>query len=135
LAALALSASYLFEIVDALSRRDDPIKALDPEYLPKVAIQVPAYNEPVEVVTETLKSLAALDYPDLIVQVVDNNTPEEATWRALEALCKELGPRFQFMHLEKWPGHKAGALNEATRMLPADVEVIVVVDSDYVVKP
>src|SRR5438309_10422683 len=135
LAALALSASYLFEIVDALSRRDDPIKALGPQYLPRVAIQVPAYNEPVEVVTETLKSLAALEYPDLIVQVVDNNTPEEATWRALEALCKELGPRFQFIHLENWPGYKAGALNEATRRLPADVEVLGIVDSDYVVKP
>src|SRR5438309_2878252 len=44
LAALALSASYLFEIVDSLSRRDDPVKPLDPQYLPKVAIQVPAYN-------------------------------------------------------------------------------------------
>jgi len=135
LAALALPTSYLFEIVDALSRRDDPVKALDPQYLPKVAIQVPAYNEPVEVVTETLRSLAELDYPDLIVQVVDNNTPEEVTWRALETLCNELGPRFQFMHLENWPGYKAGALNEATRRLPADVEVLGIVDSDYVVKP
>src|SRR6266699_5140886 len=135
LAALTLAASYLFEIVDALSRRDDPIKALDPKYLPKVAIQVPAYNEPIEVVRETLNALAELDYPDLIVQVVDNNTPEEATWRALETLCEELGPRFQFMHLENWPGYKAGALNEATRRLPADVEVLGIVDSDYVVKP
>src|SRR5206468_3667262 len=46
-----------------------------------------------------------------------------------------LGPRFQFIHLENWPGFKAGALNEATRRLPKDVELIGVVDSDYVVRP
>ena len=134
-AALTLSASYLFEIIDVLSRRREPQHHGDPGYLPKVAIQVPAYSEPIEVVSETLKALAKVDYPDLIVQVVDNNTPEEATWRALESLCKELGPRFKFMHLENWPGYKAGALNEANRRLPADVELVGVVDSDYVVNP
>src|SRR5262249_20810735 len=132
-AALALSASYLFEIVDVLSRRPERQHQGDPGYLPKVAIQVPAYNEPIEVVTETLNSLATVDYPDLIVQVVDDNTPDEAVWRELEALCHRLGPRFQFMHLENWPGYKAGALNEATRRLPDDVELVGVVDSDYVV--
>lgn len=135
IAALALSASYLFEIIDVLSRRADRQHQGDPSYRPKVAVQVPAYNEPIEVVTETLNSLAKLDYPDLIVQVVDNNTPEEAVWRELETLCRTLGPRFQFIHLENWPGYKAGALNEATRRLPDDVELIGVVDSDYVVNP
>ena len=134
-AALTLSASYLFEIVDVLARRREPQHQGDPGYLPKVAIQVPAYNEPIEVITETLNALAKLDYPDLIVQVVDNNTPEEANWRALESLCNQLGSRFQFMHLENWPGYKAGALNEANRRLPANVEVVGVVDSDYVVNP
>ena len=134
-AALSLSASYLFEIVEALSRRPRPQHRRDPGYMPKVAIQVPAYSEPIEVVTETLNSLAAIDYPNLIVQVVDNNTPDEANWRALEDLCKKLGPRFQFMHLENWPGYKAGALNEANRRLPDDVELVGIVDSDYVVNP
>jgi len=135
LAALMLSASYLFEILDVLSRGPDRQHQGDPSYRPKVAIQVPAYNEPIEVVTETLNSLARLDYPDLIVQVVDNNTPDEANWRPLEKLCSELGPRFQFIHLENWPGYKAGALNEANRRLPKDVELVGVVDSDYVVNP
>ena len=135
LAALTLSASYLFEIVDVLSRRREAQHQGDPGFLPKVAIQVPAYNEPIEVVRETLNALAKLDYPDLIVQVVDNNTPDEATWRELESLCNELGPRFQFMHLENWPGYKAGALNEANRRLPAGIELVGVVDSDYVVNP
>ena len=135
LAALGLSLSYLFEIVDTISRTSDRPHPSDPNYLPKVAVQIPAYNEPLEVVGETLDALAALDYPDLIVQVVDNNTPDRETWTALQARCEKLGPRFQFMHLENWPGYKAGALNEATRRLPKDVEIIAVVDSDYVVRP
>jgi len=135
LTALALSLSYLFEIVDTLSRTSDRPHPVDSGYLPKVAVQVPAYNEPLEVVGETLDALAALDYPNLIVQVVDNNTPDPENWKALEARCTKLGSRFQFMHLENWPGFKAGALNEATRRLPADVEIIGVVDSDYVVAP
>jgi cellulose synthase/poly-beta-1,6-N-acetylglucosamine synthase-like glycosyltransferase len=134
-AALSLSLSYLFEIVDTLSRAPDAPIPFDASYLPQVAVQVPAYNEPLEVIQETLKALAALDYPNLVVQVVDNNTPDPANWQAVEAECKKLGDRFQFMHLENWPGFKAGALNEATRRLPKEVELIGVVDSDYVVKP
>ena len=132
--ALGLSLSYLFEIVDTVSRASEPSHEADPGYLPKVAIQVPAYNEPLEVLRETLRSLADLDYPDLVVQVVDNNTPDPNNWKAVEVECKKLGPRFQFIHLENWPGYKAGALNEATRRLPSDVEIVGVVDADYVVR-
>jgi GT2 family glycosyltransferase len=67
--------------------------------------------------------------------VVDNNTKDPTVWRPLEALCENLGPRFQFIHLEPWPGYKAGALNEATRRLPPEVEVVAIVDADYVVEP
>ena len=134
-AALSFSISYLFEILDTLSRSSEPTHPIDENYLPRVAVQVPAYNEPLEVLSETLKALAALDYPELIVQVVDNNTPDPANWNAVKAECERLGPRFQFMHLENWPGYKAGALNEATRRLPEDVAIIGVVDSDYVVQP
>ncbi len=135
IAALGLSVSYLFEIIDTVSRRTEPAHPADPAYLPKVAIQVPTYNEPLEVLSETLKGLAGIDYPDLTVQIVDNNTPDPDNWKAVEEECRKLGPRFQFMHLENWPGYKAGALNEATRRLPADVEVLGVVDADYVVRP
>jgi cellulose synthase/poly-beta-1,6-N-acetylglucosamine synthase-like glycosyltransferase len=134
IAALSLSMSYLFEIVDTVSRRSEPVHGSDPNHLPKIAVQVPAYNEPLEVVGETLKALAAVDYPDLIVQVVDNNTPDRESWEALKAETERLGSRFQFMHLENWPGFKAGALNEATRRLPDDVEILAVVDSDYIVQ-
>src|SRR5579859_1870157 len=133
LCALGLSVSYAFELLDVLGRRDRLQHVADPGFRPPVAIQVPCYNEPLEVLERTLRSLARLEYPDLLVQVVDNNTPDEKVWRSLEALCAELGPRFQFMHLADWPGFKAGALNEATRRLPAKYQVISIVDADYIV--
>jgi cellulose synthase/poly-beta-1,6-N-acetylglucosamine synthase-like glycosyltransferase len=133
--ALLLSVYYLFEILDVFSRRTRTEHLADPAFRPKVALQVPCYNEPIEVMRETLTALANLDYPDLIVQVVDNNTKDPRVWRALEQLCQELGSRFQFMHLEPWPGYKAGALNEATRRLAADVGILGIVDADYIVKP
>ena len=135
LAALGLSVSYAFELLDVLGRKGRPYRRGDDSYRPPVALQVPAYNEPLEVVEQTLRSLAELRYPDLIVQVVDNNTKDEKVWRPLEKLCDELGERFQFMHLEDWPGFKAGALNEATRRLPERIEIVGIVDADYVVQP
>jgi cellulose synthase/poly-beta-1,6-N-acetylglucosamine synthase-like glycosyltransferase len=135
LAALGLSVSYAFEVLDVLSRRRRPSHPLNRSHRPYVALQVPTYNEPVEIVSRTLDSLARLDYPNYLVQVVDNNTKDPAVWRPLEQHCAQLGPRFHFMHLEPWPGYKAGALNEATRRLPSEVEVLGIVDADYVVRP
>jgi cellulose synthase/poly-beta-1,6-N-acetylglucosamine synthase-like glycosyltransferase len=133
--ALMLSVYYLFEILDVFSRRTRIEHVADPSYRAKVALQVPCYNEPIEVMRETLMALAKLEYPDVVVQVVDNNTKDPKLWHALEELCTELGPRFQFMHLEPWPGFKAGALNEATWRLSPDVTIIGIVDADYIVKP
>ncbi|HEX3629085.1 MAG TPA: glycosyltransferase [Candidatus Dormibacteraeota bacterium] len=133
--ALTLSLYYLFEILDVFSRRTRIEHVADASFRPRVALQVPCYNEPIEVMRETLDALARLDYPDVIVQVVDNNTKDPKLWRALEQLCNDLGPRFEFIHLEPWPGYKAGALNEATRRLPDEVAVLGIVDADYIVKP
>jgi cellulose synthase/poly-beta-1,6-N-acetylglucosamine synthase-like glycosyltransferase len=135
IAAFLLTLSYAYEVLDVLSRRPGPEHPFDPGHLPVVALQVPTYNEPVEVVSKTLESLANLQYPSFVVQVVDNNTSDPRIWRPLEALCVHLGPRFQFLHLENWPGYKAGALNEATRRLSPEIEVIGIVDADYVVEP
>ena len=135
IAAVSLSVSYAFEIVDVLSRRDRPLRRPESRSLPWVALQVATYNEPVDIVRPTLESLARLDYPHLIVQVVDNNTADPELWHPLRELCEELGPRFQFIHLEPWPGFKAGALNEATRRLAPQVEIVGVVDADYGVEP
>jgi len=51
--ALALSVYYLFEILDVFSRRTRIAHRAEPSYQPKVAMQVPCYNEPIEVMRET----------------------------------------------------------------------------------
>jgi cellulose synthase/poly-beta-1,6-N-acetylglucosamine synthase-like glycosyltransferase len=100
-----------------------------------VSLHVPAYSEPPEVVASTLRSLAGLDYPDYEVLVIDNNTPDSAAWRALEHHCRQLGPKFHFMHLDQWPGYKSGALNFALTQTDPRAEIIGSIDADYQLDP
>ncbi len=102
---------------------------------PKVSIHVPAYNEPPAMLSETLDALARLEYPDFEVLVIDNNTPEEAVWRPVEAHCAALGARFRFFHVAPLAGFKAGALNYALVRTAPDAEIVAVIDSDYMVDP
>ena len=103
--------------------------------LPKVSIHVPAYNEPPQMLIETLDALARLDYPDYEVIVIDNNTRDEAVWRPVEQHCRHLGARFRFFHVDPLTGFKAGALNFALARTAPDASVIAVIDSDYQVEP
>ncbi|HEY5119332.1 MAG TPA: glycosyltransferase [Anaerolineales bacterium] len=106
-----------------------------PGFTPMISLHLPIYDEPPAIVEETLRALAALDYPSYEVLVVDNNTPAEKTWRPIERLCQELGPRFRFFHLEKWPGYKSGALNFALTQTAPSAELVGVIDADYLVEP
>ena len=139
LAAMLLLVTSAFEMVDALAARAPELPALrEPARWPVVCLQVPAYNEPTDLVIETLRSLAALDYPALRIQVIDNNTTEEELWRPVEAECQRLAAmdhEVEFVHLPTWPGYKAGALNWGLAHLADDVEIVGIVDADYVVDP
>ncbi|ANI16853.1 beta-(1-3)-glucosyl transferase [Pseudomonas citronellolis] len=104
-------------------------------YRPKVSIHVPCYNEPPEMLKETLNALARLDYPDFEVLVIDNNTKDPAVWEPVQAHCELLGPRFRFFHVAPLAGFKGGALNYALQFVAPDAEVIAVIDSDYCVEP
>ena len=103
--------------------------------LPKVSIHVPTYNEPPEMLIETLDALARLDYPDYEVVVVDNNTQDPGVWQPVEQHCHKLGDKFKFFHVAPLAGFKAGALNYALRHTSADARVVAVIDSDYIVDP
>ena len=122
-------------------RLGTPVPAHDPRQ-PKVSIHVPAYNEPPEMVIETLDALARLDYSNYEVLVIDNNTRDESVWRPVEAHCARLGAaggpmaqRFRFFHVAPLAGFKAGALNFALAHTAPDAEIVAVIDSDYVVDP
>ena len=105
------------------------------EDLPMVSVHVPAYNEPPEMLTETLLALDRLDYPRYEVIVIDNNTGDPEVWQPIAELCEKLGPRFRFFHKDPLAGFKAGALNFALRQTAPEAEVVAVIDSDYVVSP
>lgn len=156
IAAITLALSYTFELLDVVCRRrwrrpegrpprlaataphnhagEMGAVALPPEY-PRVALHVPCHDEPVEVVEQTLHRLARLEYPRdrYQVLVVDNNTRDPALWQPIEELCERLG--FVFLHLERWPGFKSGALNYALAVTPPQFDLIGVVDADYFVAP
>jgi len=135
--AALVALSIIYENLDVTCRvhwhnRFEQIEPV-PSYMPMVSLHLPTYDEPPDVVSETLCALAALDYPNYEVLVIDNNTPREESWRPIEQLCRELGPRFRFLHLENWPGYKAGALNFALAKTNPAAELIGVIDADYLV--
>ncbi len=108
--------------------------AIDDDQLPMVSIHVPAYNEPPDMLIETLNSLANLDYPRYEVLVIDNNTKDESVWRPVEQHCRILGDKFRFFHKAPLAGFKAGALNFALMETAPGATVIAVIDSDYCVE-
>ncbi len=102
---------------------------------PKVSIHVAICNEPPAMVIQTIESLAALDYPNFEVIIIDNNTKDPAVWRPVQDYCASLGERFRFFHFDVMKGFKAGALNYVLSQTAPDARVIGVIDSDYVVRP
>ncbi len=101
---------------------------------PKVSIHVAICNEPPAMVIQTIESLAALDYPNLEVIIIDNNTKDPAVWRPVQDYCAGLGERFKFFHFDVMKGFKAGALNYVLSQTAPDAKVIGVIDSDYMVR-
>ncbi|CAN5385268.1 glycosyltransferase [soil metagenome] len=122
-----------------------PVEAADPLHprrSPKVSIHLPCYAEPPEVVIATIDALAALDYPDYEVLVIDNNTKDPALWMPLRAHCEKLNKgrsdnRFQFFHVAPLDGAKAGALNYLMKggFVSPEAELIAGIDADYFSTP
>ena len=135
--AVGLTIYFTFEVLDVTSRihwrRSFPPYTGANDYWPKVSIHVPAHAEPPEMVIETLAALRSLDYPTYEVIMVDDNTREDQLWQPVLDYCHRAG--IKVFHLQNYPGFKSGALNFAFTQTAPDVEIIVVVDSDYVVKP
>ena len=102
---------------------------------PKVSVHLPIHNEPPEMVRKTLQALAKVDYPNMEVLIMDNNTKDPSIWQPVQAYCQELGAQFRFFHLDNWPGYKAGAINYALTNTAKDAEIIAVIDSDYILSP
>ena len=111
-------------------------RALPARALPKVSIHVPAYNEPPEMLIETLDALARLDYPDFEVIVIDNNTDGRggvaAGRAALRAARRALPllPRRAAARASR-PARSTSRSSTPRRM----PQIVAVIDSDYKVEP
>jgi len=121
------------ELIELLlwGRSADTLPARGAAQRPFVSFHVPICSEPPEVVAKTLMGLRDMRYEAFEVLVIDNNTQDERLWRPVEQLCRELGERFHFFHLPKWPGFKAGALNFALAHTAPQARLVGVIDADY----
>jgi cellulose synthase/poly-beta-1,6-N-acetylglucosamine synthase-like glycosyltransferase len=135
--AVVLTIYFAYEVLDVTCRirweRYAPPYTGQNDYWPKVSIHVPAHAEPPDMVIKTLRALRDLDYPTYEVIMVDDNTDDDELWRPVVDYCHRNG--IKVFHLQDYPGFKSGALNFALTQTAPDVEVVAVVDSDYVVEP
>jgi cellulose synthase/poly-beta-1,6-N-acetylglucosamine synthase-like glycosyltransferase len=135
--ALILATYFAFESIDVLCRTkwERPIPEPDPAYRPKVSLQIAAYNEPPDMLIETIKSVETIDYPDFELVVIDNNTKDPAVWQPVEEYCRDR-PRVKFVHVDELSGFKSGALNLAlTDHTDPHAEIVGVIDADYLLDP
>jgi len=107
-------------------RRSTRRRAPTPAYLPPVAVIVPAYNEAVGI-ERAVRSLAASDYPEFEVVVVDDGSTD-GTAEVVERLALE-----RVRLVRKPNGGKPSALN--TGIGASSAPVIVMVDGDTVFEP
>jgi cellulose synthase/poly-beta-1,6-N-acetylglucosamine synthase-like glycosyltransferase len=102
------------------------------EELPRVTVQIPAYNE-MYVMERVIDAVCAFDYPQdrLDIQVLDDST-DETQRIALAAVerWKSLGMDISYIHREDRTGFKAGALENG--LLTAKGEFVAVFDADFV---
>ena len=137
LGALLLAGWYAFDTLDVIARArwEREITPPDPNYQPLVSLQIAAYNEPPDMLIQTIKSVEAIHYPYCEIVVIDNNTEDPEVWKPVEEYCRDR-PGVRFIHVDEWPGYKAGALN-LTLMKHTDprAEIVGVVDADYLVDP
>jgi len=117
------------------ARRGRPLPKADPSYQPMVSLHIPSYNEPPELLIQTIKAVERIDYPSFEIVVIDNNTQDSAVWGPVEEYCRDR-PRVKFVHVAPWPGYKAGACNLALRRYTDPrAEIIGLVDADDLVQP
>ncbi len=137
LAAFMVWGSNISYVSDVLCRRrrSRPLPVADPSYKPFVSLHIPAYNEPPELLINTIKAAEAIDYPNFEVIVIDNNTSDSAVYGPVEEYCRDR-ERVRFVHVAPWPGYKAGACNLALRRYTDPrAEIIGLIDADDIVQP
>jgi len=100
---------------------------------PRVLVQLPVYNE-AAVAERAVDAVAAIDWPDLEIQVLDDSTDETcAIVDAAVARHRAAGVPIEVVRRPHREGFKAGALAAGLRR--SDASFVVLFDADFVPEP
>ncbi len=100
-------------------------------YIPRVTIQIPAYNEK-RVAERILNACLQLDYPREKLEIIVADDSTDSTWEILRSYEDRYPGLIKVIHRDKRTGFKAGALQEALRYSTG--EFIALFDADHVPK-
>lgn len=95
---------------------------------PKVAVIVPCYNEPAELLYRSIRSVIMTDGEKEIV-VVDDGSTDPKTRQLLLAFARKTNVKLHFFERNKGKRH---ALHYAIKHMIEDVDFVVTIDSDTV---
>ena len=101
----------------------------DPDYAPRVAVLIPAYNEE-KVIVRTIRSVMMSNYKNLRIIVIDDGSKDKTAEVAREAYPNDIASG-RLIVLTKPNGGKADALNYALER--TDEEIYVGIDADGVI--
>jgi cellulose synthase/poly-beta-1,6-N-acetylglucosamine synthase-like glycosyltransferase/peptidoglycan/xylan/chitin deacetylase (PgdA/CDA1 family)/spore germination protein YaaH len=112
--------------IDRLRKRKD---FSTPEYQPRVAVLIPAYNEE-KVIARTIRSVLMSTYKNIRIIVIDDGSKDETYKIATETYAREIADG-RVTVLTKPNGGKAEALNFALEQ--TEEEIYVGIDADGVI--
>ncbi len=131
LAALSLFGLHRLLLLWRLRLKPRALPAPEEEaWCPAITVQLPLFNER-HVAERVIRAAAALDWPELQIQVLDDSTDD--TTELAQAVVEDLaaqGVDIVLAHRAHREGFKAGALEEG--MAWASGELIAVFDADFV---
>ena len=113
-------------VIDRLRKRKD---FATPDYQPRVAVLIPAYNEE-KVIARTIRSVMMSTYKNIRIIVIDDGSTDATYKVATETYAKDIAEG-RLTVLTKPNGGKAEALNYALET--TDEEVYVGIDADGVI--
>ncbi len=117
----------LFAIIDRFRRRKN---YADPDYQPRVAVLIPAYNEE-KVIVRTIRSVMMSSYKNLHIIVIDDGSKDRTADVAREAYPKDIESG-RLTVIKKPNAGKAEALNYALQNY-VDEDIYVGIDADTVI--
>jgi len=116
----------LFATIDRFRKRKN---FATPDYQPRVAVLIPAYNEET-VIARTIRSVMMSNYKNLRIVVIDDGSSDATYKTAVEAYPEEIASG-RLAVLTKPNGGKADALNYALSRI--DEDIYVGIDADGVI--